>query len=63
MNVFPDPYKQYYFLKECNEDFQLEYVVALTDLGFMLKSKKIWKKKIFFKQNTKTKNNKKSKIH
>ena len=41
MNVFPDPYKQYHFLKECNEDFQLEYVIALTDLGFMLKSKKI----------------------
>ena len=38
MNSGSDPYKPYHFLKQCNENFQMQYANCLTDLVFLLKS-------------------------
>ena len=35
MNVYSDPYKQYHFLKECNENFQMQYVNCFNKIRFL----------------------------
>ena len=35
MNGGLDPYKRYHFLKECNENFQMQYVNCFNRLRFL----------------------------
>ena len=41
------PQKQYHFLKGRNENFQMQYLNCLTDLGFFLKSAQNCKNVLF----------------
>ena len=37
MNVCSDPHKQYDFLKECNDNFHIQYVNCFNRLRFLAK--------------------------
>ena len=39
MNICSDPYKQYHFLKRCNENFQMQCIDCLNRLSFLVEVK------------------------
>ena len=50
MNVCSEPYKKYHFLKECNDNFQMQYVNCLNKVRFLAKVSTKLQKMHFFIQ-------------
>ena len=47
-NVYSDPYKQYHFLKECKENFQMQYLNCFNILRFLAEIRTNCKTKLFY---------------
>ena len=50
MNGGSDPYKPYHFLKECNENFHMQYVNCLNRLRLLPEVNTKFQKMHFFRQ-------------